>query len=256
MLMPFTYQVQPDSIAASGTGIKDLTIQSDTLFWWVAVAASSSLDTDTDEMPNSFTVQIQDQSTGRMLSNIAVPQRIQTPRGGRRFRRPVFLRPNTTLRCTFVNLDSGNANVIKFDLIGFKALNLPAEGKTSSQIVPFTYLVNTGTMASSAKVIAPTLTMEADSVFELHAVAASSSLDADDDTMPNNFEVQIRDLSSGQYLSNALLPQRADTPKEGRNLIVPIIFSPSSNLEFTFLNLIASEQTVNYALIGSKIFVN
>ena len=73
--------------------------------------------------------------------------------------------------------------------------------------------------------------------------------------MANQFEIQIRDLATGQYLSNAVLPQRADTPKEGRDLMVPVLFSPQSNLEFSFTNLIAETNTVIYCRYGVKMFL-
>src|SRR5262245_13470830 len=128
----------------------------------------------------------------------------------------------------------------------------------TDRMIPFWYLVNSGALAASTSGIT-TLTLQADSSFELHWIQASSDQDAATDVMPNNFSVQISDQSTGRLLSNARIPQRIFCgPANGGFVrqMRPITFPPQANLQFDFLNLVTDDTTnVTLVLGGYKIFL-
>lgn len=123
-------------------------------------------------------------------------------------------------------------------------------------IIPFTYIV-TGTLTSGSTVQS-TLTMAADSAFELMCILASSSYDGSDDIAPNLFSVQITDQSTGRQLSNARVPQRCigGVTANGWGAVekYPIRFPASCIMLFDFLELASQSQTVTIALKGYKLF--
>jgi len=253
MLMPFTYVVDSGVIAASGQAVAQLNLQGDQWFHWCDVAASATSDTDTTHMPRGWRVQIQDMSTGRLLSNALVPQRVEAPYWGRRMWRPVFLKPSSTLRFTFEDA-SAVENRVRYHLQGHKFWTLPQEGQTTSAIVPFIYVVQTAAIAGNGTDV-QVLQMESDALYELHSFGVDASDDAATDVMPNSFTVQIRDLNTGNFLSNAVTQERADVPYTNRKLSQPVLFGPSTSLEFSFVNLSGSSQTIRYCLVGAKILV-
>ena len=123
-VVPFSYLVTSASIAASGQQQVNLTLQTDSFFELQAFQGSSSLDADTDFMPNNFSVQITDQSTGRQLSSGKVPQRLYCGPANQSVleRIRIVFPPQASLLFDFTNLDAGNANVVSFVLKGYKHL--------------------------------------------------------------------------------------------------------------------------------------
>ena len=127
----------------------------------------------------------------------------------------------------------------------------------SSKVLPFIYLVSSTALTGNGSSV-QTLAMQADSEFELHQFAASSSIDAAANVMPNNFSVQITDLSTGRQLMSARIPQRVlcGPANGGFGLLRrPIIFAAQANLSFDFLDLSGSTNTVSLCLIGYKLLL-
>jgi len=129
---------------------------------------------------------------------------------------------------------------------------------TNATAIPFTYVVTSPTLtASSSGSI--TLIMQADSRFELTAIFATSSLDANTDMSSNNFSVLITDQTTGRQLSSNRIPQRifAGTAFNGYLGRRSILFNPQSNLLFDFLNLSgASPNVITLSLVGYKYLIS
>lgn len=125
----------------------------------------------------------------------------------------------------------------------------------NNKILPFDYVVVSAALTANAAGVS-TLTLQADSWFELHGYFGSCTEDLDTDFMPNNFSVQISDQSTGRFLSSARVPQRAiGAPANGGLLLlVPVAFPPNATLTFDFLNLTANTNTVTLTLRGIKNF--
>lgn len=123
-VIPFVYQVTTSAIVASGQQQQSLTLQTDSFFELQAMLGTSSLDLDNDFMPNNFSVQITDQSSGRQLSSAKIPQRLYCgPSNGSILERVrLVFPPQATLLFDFTNLDSGSSNTINFILKGYKHL--------------------------------------------------------------------------------------------------------------------------------------
>lgn len=121
-IIPFHYGVSSGAMSASGSSTQTLTFDQSSDFEWIQTFASSSLDTDTDTMPNNFTVRITNNSTGRLLSNIQLPQRIiaSPSNDGYIHRRSIIIPAGSVLQYEFVNLDAGNANTVTLVFAGFK----------------------------------------------------------------------------------------------------------------------------------------
>jgi hypothetical protein len=125
-VLPFFYVVQATLGATVGaTATVNLTTDSASYFELHQIGGSSSLDADTDFMPNNFTLKISEQSTGRDLTGGQIPQRcICGPANqGWQFRRLVNFPPNTTFQFTVVNTIA-TANVVDIVLHGFKLYQL------------------------------------------------------------------------------------------------------------------------------------
>lgn len=118
--IPFDYVVVSASIAASGTGVSTLTLSPDSEFELHRYLASSSLDTDTDFMPNNFSVMVTARGTGYQLASANVPQRCFGPYNGLPLLRPILFPRQEVLEFSFTNLDAGSANVITIVLRGMK----------------------------------------------------------------------------------------------------------------------------------------
>lgn len=121
-VLPFFYDVQATLSASIGaTATVNLTTDSGSWFELHQIGASSSLDTDTDFMPNNFTVQILEQSSGRQITSAQIPQRVISgpANQGWLFRRLVVFPPNTTFQFIVVNTVA-SANVVDIVLSGFK----------------------------------------------------------------------------------------------------------------------------------------
>lgn len=126
----------------------------------------------------------------------------------------------------------------------------------SKLIIPFSYVV-TGVLTSGSTVQS-TLTLAADSSFELMCFLASSTYDSADDVAPNLFSVQIQDQSTGRLLSNARVPQRCfgGVTANGWGAVekYPIRFPANCTLLFDFLELASQSQTATIVLKGYKLF--
>lgn len=125
-ILPFDYLVSSGAMAASGTATVTLTLAQDSWFELHVIAGSSSLDLDTDFMPNNFTCQITDQSTGRQLANARIPQRVlcSPANGGMRLLRPVQFSPSANIILDFLNLDAALVNTVSLVFKGFKLYQL------------------------------------------------------------------------------------------------------------------------------------
>lgn len=126
----------------------------------------------------------------------------------------------------------------------------------TTQIIPFTYVISSGAMAGNASAQV-SLTMQADSSFELLRILGTSSLDTDAETIPNNFSLLITDQSTGRMLSNIRVPQRLVTMQSMQGMMdekYPIRFPASCVLLFDFLDLSGNTNTVTIALKGYKLF--
>jgi len=125
-VLPFFYDVQVTlgaSIGAQGT--TTLTLDSSSWFELHQIGASSSLDTDTDFMPNNFTLAITEDSSGRQLTNGQIPQRVIAgpANQGWLMRRLVVFPPNATFKFTLLNTIA-SANVVDIVLVGYKLYGL------------------------------------------------------------------------------------------------------------------------------------
>lgn len=128
--LPFSYLVSV-ALTANGSSQTSLTLQTDSFFELVTIKGSTTLDSTRSDgaalsnpfIPNNFSVQITDQSTGRQLSNARVPQRIYAPLHGSRLLQPILLPPNTTLLFDFLDL-SGSTPTVSLVLEGYKVFTL------------------------------------------------------------------------------------------------------------------------------------
>lgn len=122
-------------------------------------------------------------------------------------------------------------------------------------ILPFDYVVGSGALAGNAVGVS-TLSLQADSKFELWGIHSSCTSDADTDFIPNGWKATIQDMSTGRLLSNSDVPQRVLTPAPsgGWRFPRPVIFPPSANLQFTFTELSGSTNTITLVLRGYKLF--
>jgi len=120
-IIPFMYVVVTNVIAANGNAQQTLGLAADSEFELHYILGTCTEDVDTDFMPNNFSCQITDQSTGRNLSNLRVPARnLCGPSNGSIFmRRPVIFPAQANLLFDFLNL-TGNNNTITLTLVGYK----------------------------------------------------------------------------------------------------------------------------------------
>lgn len=126
-VLPFVYVVGPITLASSANGSQNLTLEANSWFELHYLMASSDQDADTDFIPNQFTVQITDQSSGRQLTSGKVPQRCLVGPSNHTMRqiRPVVFPPNAVLQFDFTNLIAGT-NIVTLTLHGYKIFNQAA----------------------------------------------------------------------------------------------------------------------------------
>jgi len=119
--------------------------------------------------------------------------------------------------------------------------------------IPYCYVVVSPALTGNGSGI-QTLVLDQDADFELHYLLGASSLDVNTNYRPNNFSVQITDKSSSRFWSSARVPQvhLGVNPGELR-LIRPVLLARRTNLQFDFLNLSGSANTVTITMIGSKV---
>lgn len=124
----------------------------------------------------------------------------------------------------------------------------------TQNIIPFDYVIVLALTSGGSLV--GNLVMAQDSQFELHQWAASAAADADTDTMPNNFSVQVMDLSTGRAFSNLRVPQRAFSAPSNPfyRLMRPVLFPAAANVQFDALDLSSSTNAVTLVMRGFKLF--
>jgi hypothetical protein len=125
----------------------------------------------------------------------------------------------------------------------------------TTSIIPFTYQVKI-TLAANARSVA-TLNLTADSKFEWHALFCNSSIDDPSKQTNNNFSAQITDQGSGRSFSADLIsqPNLAGTAFNGIIERRALVFAPNSILTFDIQNKAASDNEIQFALVGYKLLI-
>ncbi len=126
----------------------------------------------------------------------------------------------------------------------------------TSAKLPFFYQVTSPSIAGNGTG-SVSLTLAADSYFELCYFMGTCTADTDTDFMPGNFSAKITDQSTGRLLMNDYINQR--------NLCGPangtiyqkygVIFQPLSNLLFEFTDLSTATNIIKMVMVGYKLFV-
>jgi hypothetical protein len=125
--LPFVYVVTTTLGAATGsTSSTTLIMQADSRFELMGIMGTGGevYSTETSQtFPNSFTVSIRDQTTGRDLMSAPVPQRVLCGNAFRQFleKRGIIFEPQSNLLFTFTNL-TDKANGITLALHGYKII--------------------------------------------------------------------------------------------------------------------------------------
>ncbi len=117
--LPYQYQVASSALANAASGTFTLQFDNSTDFEWHEIGGSCTEDADTDFMPNNFSCQITNQSSGFYFSTDRVPARIGFPYQGKRLLKPVIIRASTVLRFDILNL-TANSNTVTITLTGFR----------------------------------------------------------------------------------------------------------------------------------------
>ena len=125
--LPFVYVVTSTLGGAVGaTGSSTLIMQADSRFELMAILGTGGLDATTEnslQYPNTFSVSIRDQTTGRDLMSAPVPQRILCGNAYRQLpeKRGIIFEPQSNLLFTFTNL-TAPINNITLVLKGYKII--------------------------------------------------------------------------------------------------------------------------------------
>jgi hypothetical protein len=126
--LPFVYVVTATTGAAAGSTVSTtLIMQADSRFELMGIFGTGGADNTTEnslQYPNSFTVSIRDQTTGRDLMSAPVPQRVLCGNAFKQFleKRGIIFEPQSNLLFTFTNLTGGAANNITLALHGYKII--------------------------------------------------------------------------------------------------------------------------------------
>jgi hypothetical protein len=125
--LPFVYVVTASLGAAVGaTSSTTLIMQADSRFELMGIFGTGGVDNTTEnslQYPNSFTVSIRDQTTGRDLMSAPVPQRVLCGNAFKQFleKRGIIFEPQSNLLFTFTNLTAATNN-ITLALHGYKII--------------------------------------------------------------------------------------------------------------------------------------
>lgn len=125
--LPFVYVVTATLGAAVGaTSSTTLIMQADSRFELMGIMGTGGVNATTEDSlqyPNSFTVSIRDQTTGRDLMSAPVPQRVLCGNAFKQFleKRGIIFEPQSNLLFTFTNLTAA-ANNITLALHGYKII--------------------------------------------------------------------------------------------------------------------------------------
>ena len=126
--LPFDYVVTA-SLGAGALGASTSTtliMQADSRFELMAIlgtGGATAASEDSLQYPNSFSVQIRDQTTGRDLMSAPVPQRVLCGNAYKQLaeKRGIIFEPQSNLLFTFTNL-TANATNITLVLKGYKII--------------------------------------------------------------------------------------------------------------------------------------
>ena len=125
--LPFVYVVTSTMGAAVGaTGSTTLIMKADSRFELMGIMGTGGVAATTEDSlfyPNSFTISIRDQTTGRDLMSAPVPQRVLCGNAFQQFleKRGIIFEPQSNLLFTFTNLTAA-ANNITLALHGYKII--------------------------------------------------------------------------------------------------------------------------------------
>ena len=125
--LPFVYVVTSSLVNAIGaTGSSTLIMQADSRFELMGILGTGGATATAEDSlvnPNSFTLQIRDQTTGRDLMSAPVPQRVLCGNAFNQFlqKRGIVFEPQSNLLFTFTNL-TGAANNVTLALHGYKII--------------------------------------------------------------------------------------------------------------------------------------
>jgi len=125
--LPFVYVVTASLGAAVGaTSSTTLIMQADSRFELMGIFGTGGTAANTEDSlqyPNSFTVSIRDQTTGRDLMSAPVPQRVLCGNAFKQFleKRGIIFEPQSNLLFTFTNLTAAT-NSITLALHGYKII--------------------------------------------------------------------------------------------------------------------------------------
>jgi hypothetical protein len=125
--LPFVYVVTASLGAAVGATVSTtLIMQADSRFELMGIFGTGGTAAPTEDSlqyPNSFTVSIRDQTTGRDLMSAPVPQRVLCGNAFKQFleKRGIIFEPQSNLLFTFTNLTAAT-NSITLALHGYKII--------------------------------------------------------------------------------------------------------------------------------------
>jgi hypothetical protein len=125
--LPFVYVVTAALGAAVGATVSTtLIMQADSRFELMGIMGTGGANATTEDSlqyPNSFTVSIRDQTTGRDLMSAPVPQRVLCGNAFNQFlqKRGIVFEPQSNLLFTFTNL-TANTNNVTIALHGYKMI--------------------------------------------------------------------------------------------------------------------------------------
>jgi hypothetical protein len=125
--LPFVYVVTASLGAAVGATVSTtLIMQADSRFELMGIFGTGGTTATTEDSlqyPNSFTVSIRDQTTGRDLMSAPVPQRVLCGNAFKQFleKRGIIFEPQSNLLFTFTNLTAAT-NSITLALHGYKII--------------------------------------------------------------------------------------------------------------------------------------
>jgi len=125
--LPFVYVVTASLGAAVGATVSTtLIMQADSRFELMGIMGTGGVNATTEDSlqyPNSFTVSIRDQTTGRDLMSAPVPQRVLCGNAFKQFleKRGIIFEPQSNLLFTFTNLTAAT-NSITLALHGYKII--------------------------------------------------------------------------------------------------------------------------------------
>ena len=125
--LPFVYVVTANLAGAVGATVSTtLIMQADSRFELMAILGTGGINATTEnslQYPNSFTVSIRDQTTGRDLMSAPVPQRVLCGNAYRQLaeKRGIVFEPQSNILFTFTNLTAATNN-ITLVLKGYKII--------------------------------------------------------------------------------------------------------------------------------------